>query len=119
MLSGTIAPQNKKIQLELIHHEVARIITWGGGQNCVSSKNSYLSWDGVLGKKEGLNTKIVIFYKIINGLTPAYLSDLLPPIVQDKVTYNLRNTNSMQSLRACTSPSSPQPFMPGMSYQMK
>ena len=46
--------------------------------------------------------KLVIFYKIINGLTPDYLSDLLPPIVQDNVTYNLRNANNMRSLRART-----------------
>ena len=46
--------------------------------------------------------KLVIFYKIINGLTPDYLSDLLSPFVQDNVTYNLRNANNMRSLRART-----------------
>ena len=46
--------------------------------------------------------KLVIFYKIINGLTTACLSDILPPIIQDNITYDLRNANNMQSLRAYT-----------------
>ena len=46
--------------------------------------------------------KLVIFYKIINRLTPDYFFDLLPPIVQDNVTYNLRNDNNMRSLQART-----------------
>ena len=61
---------------------------------------SELGWETLQERRS--KHKLVIFYKIINRLTPDYLSDLLPPIVQDNVTYNLRNANNMRSLRACT-----------------
>ena len=38
----------------------------------------------------------------MNGLTPDYLSDCVPPLVQDTTTYNLRNSNDIQSLHANT-----------------
>ena len=120
MLSATIAPQNKK-QLDLIHHEAARIITGGTKLCSIQKLLSELGWETLQERRS--KHKLVIFYKIINGLTPDYLSDLLPPIVQDNVTYNLRNANNMRSLRARTNlyfnsffPSS---FVPGTSYQMK
>ena len=120
MLSGTIAPQNKK-QLDLIHHEAARIITWGRKLGSIQKLLSELGWDTLQERRS--KRKLVIFYKIIHRLTPAYLADLLPPIVQDNVTYNLRNAKNMQSIEHAqifiSTPLSPQPFVPGMSYQMK
>ena len=46
--------------------------------------------------------KLVIFYKIINGLTPSYLSDLIPPLVSDTNPYNLRNSDNIQPFRTRT-----------------
>ena len=46
--------------------------------------------------------KLIILYKIINGLTPNYLSDLLPPLVGDNNPYSLRNANDIQTLWART-----------------
>ena len=46
--------------------------------------------------------KLVIFYKIMNGLTPDHLSDCIPPLVIDTTLYNLRNSNDNQSLHANT-----------------
>ena len=39
---------------------------------------------------------------IINGLTPNYLLDLVPPIIQETTNYNLRNANDIQTLHART-----------------
>lgn len=36
------------------------------------------------------------------GLTPNYLSDLLPPLVHETTTYNLRNSNHIQTVHANT-----------------
>ena len=83
MLSGTIAPQNQK-KLDLIHHEAARIITGGTKLCSIQKLLSELGWETL--QERRAKHKLVIFYKIINGLTPDYLSDLLPPIVQDNVT---------------------------------
>ena len=89
-----------KKQLDLIHHEAARIITGGTKLCSIQKLLSELGWETLQERRS--KHKLVIFYKIINGLTPDYLSDLLPPIVQDNVTYNLRNANNMRSLRART-----------------
>ena len=48
------------------------------------------------------NKHKLIFYKIMNGLTPNYLSDLLPPLVQETTSYNLRNSNHSQTVHANT-----------------
>ena len=84
-----------KKQLDLIHHEAARIITVGTKLCSIQKLVSELGWETLQERRS--KHKLVIFYKIINGLTPDYLSDLLSPIVQDNVTYNLRNANNMRS----------------------
>ena len=89
-----------KKKLDLIHHEAARIITGGTKLCSIQKLLSELGWETL--QERRAKHKLIIFYKIINGLTPDYLSDLLPPIVQDNVTYNLRNANNMRSLRART-----------------
>ena len=38
----------------------------------------------------------------MNGLTPNYLSDLLPPLVHETTSYNLRNSNHIQTVHANT-----------------
>ena len=68
-------------------------------QHYVASKSFYPNSAGIPS-----NHKLIVFHKIINGLTPAYLSDLLPPIVQNNVPYNLHNANNMQSLVTQTYP---------------
>ena len=47
--------------------------------------------------------KLILFYKIVNGLTPMYLQTLVPPIVQNTTSYNLRNVNDHQNVHARTS----------------
>ena len=44
--------------------------------------------------------RLIILFKILHGLTPVYLNDLLPPLVQDTTSYNLRNSNHLQNYRA-------------------
>ena len=45
---------------------------------------------------------LILFYKIINGLTPEYLQTLVPTIVQNTASYNLRNANDHQNVHART-----------------
>ena len=42
--------------------------------------------------------KIVCIYKIINGLTPNYLKDLIPQNVSDRMSYTLRNANDIDKV---------------------
>ena len=38
----------------------------------------------------------------MNGLTPDYLSECVPPLVQDTTAFNLRNSNDMKFFHANT-----------------
>ena len=44
----------------------------------------------------------MIFYKIVNGLTLEYLQTLVPPVVQNFTSYNVRNSNDLRNVRART-----------------
>ena len=44
--------------------------------------------------------KLVIFYKTINELTPEYLREIVPPLVQEASTYALRNADHIQTIHA-------------------
>ena len=79
MLSGTIAPQNQRKQLDLIHHETVRIITGGTKLCSIQKLLSELGWETLQERRS--KHRLVIFYKIINRLTPDSLSDLLPHII--------------------------------------
>ena len=46
--------------------------------------------------------KLVLFYKMINHLTPLYLYSLIPPIVNKTSRYNLRNANNIFTINAGT-----------------
>ena len=46
--------------------------------------------------------KLVTFYKIMHGLAPNYLSDLLPPIVGQINNYALSNADHIRSFRSKT-----------------
>ena len=73
------SPACVKKQLDDIHYEAARIIT--GGTKLCSHDNllSGLGWDTL--QERHTKHQLVIFYKILNNLTPLYLQDIVPPLV--------------------------------------
>lgn len=89
-----------KTQLDLIHNEAARIITGATKLCSIRKLFADLGWDTL--QERRTKHKLVVFYKIINGLTPSYLSDLIPPLVQENSAYSLRNSNDIQLIRART-----------------
>ncbi|MEW8544911.1 MAG: reverse transcriptase family protein [Candidatus Thiodiazotropha sp.] len=94
------ASSESKKQLDAIHIEAARTIT-GATKLCAIDKLfADLGWESLQSRRN--KHKLVIFYKIMNGLTPDYLSDLVPPLIQDTTHYNLRNSNDTQTLHANT-----------------
>ena len=89
-----------KNQLESIHNEAGRIVS-GATKLCrIEKLLREFGWETL--QKRRIKHKLVIFYKIVNGLTPDYLSDLVPPLVGDSHPYSLRNANDIQSIRART-----------------
>ena len=44
--------------------------------------------------------KFIIFYKMMHGLTPAYLSHLIPSLVHQSSQYSLRNSDNISTVHA-------------------
>ena len=77
-----------KKKLDAIHVEAARTITGATKLCSINKLLAYLGWEALQSRRD--KHKLVIFYKTINGLTPEYLHELVPPLVQEASTYALR-----------------------------
>ena len=89
---------NSKKQLESINIEAARIIT-GATKLCSIEKHfNDFGWETIQSRCN--EHKRVLLYKVLHSLAPNYLSELVPPLVQDTTTYNLRNSDNIQNYRA-------------------
>jgi hypothetical protein len=65
------------------------------GLRCNSSRQKLyheLGWETLENRRN--NHKLILFYKILNGLTPAYLYELVQPYLPRQSGYNLRNENN-------------------------
>ena len=89
-----------KSQLESIHNEAARNVSGATKLCSIQKLLAELGWETLQERRS--KHKLVLFFKIINGLTPSYLSDLLPPLVSDTNPYSLRNSDNIQSIRTRT-----------------
>ena len=71
--------QYEKAELDKIQNEAARIVT--GTTKLVSIQALYeeTKWETLEERRR--KSKLILFYKIINGLSPTYLSSLIPPSV--------------------------------------
>ena len=83
-------------ELEKIQLEAARIVT--GTTKLVSIDNLYseTGWETLKSRRK--QHKLIVFYKMVNNLTPIYLSSLLPPQVGNISRYNLRNQDKYQTI---------------------
>ena len=92
--------QYEKYELDKIQNEAARIAT--GATKLVSLTNLYkeIGWESL--SKRRSNHKLTLLYKMINHLTPIYLSSLIPAQVISASRYNLRNAHNYQTIRART-----------------
>lgn len=84
----------------MIHNEAGRIVSGATKLCSIEKLFAELGWETL--QERRTKHKLVIFYKIVNGLTPEYLADLLPPLVGENNPYSLRNANDIQSIRART-----------------
>ena len=90
--------QYEKHELDKIQNEAARIVT--GATKLVSIRALYeeVKWDTLEERRR--KHKLALFYKMVNGLSPPYLSSLIP--LPRASSYNLRNTNDIQTIHART-----------------
>ena len=92
--------QQQSNELEKIQLEAARIVT---GTTKLISINKLYKEVGWLKLSERRNLhKLYQFYKMQNGLTPLYLTNILPPRIGDVSSYALRNVDDYQQIIART-----------------
>ena len=87
-------------EIEKIQLEAGRIVT--GSTKLVEINKLYkeLGWLK-LSERRDLH-KLFLFYKMDHGLAPLYLSNLLPPHVEDVTSYRLRNAGNYVGIHANT-----------------
>ncbi|MCG8046489.1 MAG: reverse transcriptase domain-containing protein [Candidatus Thiodiazotropha endolucinida] len=92
--------QYEKDELEKIQTEAARIAT--GTTKLISRRVLYteIRWESLEQRRK--HHQLTLFYKMINHLTPAYLTTLIPQSVSSLSRYNLRNSNDLQTIDART-----------------
>ena len=84
--------------MEKIQNEAARIVT--GATKLTSLQSLYIEtgWERLASRR--LKSKLVLFYKMQNEMTPEYLSALAPPTVGSTTRYRLRNESDLQTIPA-------------------
>ena len=73
---------------ESIQVEAGRIITGLRVNSSRSKLYSELGWEPLYKRRE--KQKLILLYKIINGLTPDYMYDMIQPYTENIHDYNLR-----------------------------
>ena len=91
----------EKQELDKIQTEAARIVT--GTTKLISIQTLYdeIKWETLESRRN--KHKLVLFYKMFNNISPAYLSYLVPPSISSISTYNLRNAENVQTIDSRTS----------------
>ena len=92
--------QYEKDELDKIQNEAARIVS--GCTKLVSLADLYreIGWE-TLGQRRRKH-KLILFYKMINGLCPPYLCSLVPDTVGARTAYSLRNADQLQTVQTRT-----------------
>ncbi len=76
-------------RIEAIQLDAARTCTGALLSTNRKSILEELGWNMLADRRK--NHKLILYYKMINGLTPQYLQSLVPPRVADISNYSLRN----------------------------
>ena len=85
-------------ELEKMQNEAARVVT--GATKLVSINSLYLEtgWEPLASRRK--KHKLLVFYNMVNNLSPNYLSSLVPSTVGNTTTYQLRNAANLHTIRA-------------------
>ena len=98
-------------KLEMIQRDAARVVT--GATACCSTilLMDEIGWQTLATRRR--NHRLALFYKIINGLSPPYLGDLVPGRVGDQTGYGLRRSNDL-IVPMCRTSTLLKSFLPNM-----
>ena len=93
-------------ELEKIQHEAARIVSGATKLVSIDKLLKEVGWDTLSCRRK--KHKQILFYKMINGLCPDYLSSLVPPTVGNSTVMHLITNTYAQILSCITIPFFPQ-----------
>jgi hypothetical protein len=84
--------------LETIQLNAARIVTGATAKSRSEGLYRETGWEPLHSRREF--HRLSLYYKIVNGKAPPYLTDLVPNLVQDRTNYMLRNRGNFDNLVA-------------------
>ena len=90
----------EKKKLEQIQYEAARLVTGLKRSVSIEKLIKEIGWLSLSDRR--LFQKAVTVFKINNGLAPEYLTNLVPPLVAERTSYNLRNASNVSTVRRRT-----------------
>ena len=91
--------QDKKKLLEDNQIEAIRVVTGATTLCSIAKLYDHTGWDTLESRREKQKL-IIIVYKMIKGLAPTYLNQLVPNLVHNRSQYSLRNSNNILSVHA-------------------
>ena len=84
----------EKNELDKIQNEAARIATGATKLVSLQQLSKEVGWESLETRR--VKHKLILFYKMVNHLSPTYLSSLVPPLNSEVTNYSLRNANDFQ-----------------------
>ena len=88
--------QGLKDQLDKVQNEAACIVT--GCTKLVAIRDLYQEsgWETLSERRR--KHKLILFYKMFNGLSPNYLNVLVPQTFAESSSYNIRGPNNLRTI---------------------
>ena len=86
-----------KSKIESVQIEAMRIVTGATKLCSIAKLYDDTGWETL--QRRCYKQKLLIFYKMVHGLGPAYLNNLVPPLVQKHSRYLLRNARNISTLQ--------------------
>ena len=94
-------PQYLKDDLDKIQNEAARIVSGCSKLVSLSDLREECGWKLLSERRR--KHKLILFFKMVKGFAPIYLSNLVPQLNSDISNHNLRNSTSLYGIACRTS----------------
>ena len=85
--------------LDKIQSEAARIVSRATKLVSLHALYEEVGWESLEKRQKH---KLLLLYKMFNNLSPLYLCSLIPPTVDTKSSYNLRNAHNIRTIHSRT-----------------
>jgi hypothetical protein len=91
----------QKEELEKIQHGAARIVSRCTKLVSISELYHEICWESLAERCR--KHKLILFFKMVNGISPEYMCNLVPNILGETSQYNLQYSTTLQIIPSRTS----------------